>query len=107
MKMNDQVKYQLERAEESLRYALQFASKESVYVISAISKALMEIDNTLFAERIEAAVKESNITKVDDISPDEVFSEIEKRVSSGGFKWNNQTSFVPANSFKEDVVIDK
>lgn len=55
MKMNDSVKYQLERAEDALRTALKFADKESVYVISAISKALIEIDNTMFAERIEAA----------------------------------------------------
>ena len=60
MKMNDSVKYQLERAEDALRTALKFADKESVYVISAISKALIEIDNTMFAERIEAAVKEGN-----------------------------------------------
>jgi hypothetical protein len=59
-KMNDSVKYQLERAEDALRTALKFADQESVYVISAISKALMEIDNTMFAERIEAAAKEGN-----------------------------------------------
>ena len=60
MKMNDSVKYQLERAEDALRTALKFADQESVYVISSISKALIEIDNTLFAERIEAAAKEGN-----------------------------------------------
>jgi hypothetical protein len=60
MKMNDKVKYQLERAEDALRTALTFADKESVYVIAAISKALIEIDNTMFAERIEAAAKEGN-----------------------------------------------
>ena len=60
MKMNNSVKYQLERAENALRIALSFSEKESVYVISAISKALMEIDNTMFAERIEAAAKEGN-----------------------------------------------
>lgn len=60
MKMNDSVKYQLQRAEDALRTALKFADKESVYVISAISKALIEIDNTMFAERIEAAAKEGN-----------------------------------------------
>ena len=59
-KMSDQVKYQLERAEDALRTALKFADKENVYVISAISKALIEIDNTLFAERIEKAAKEGN-----------------------------------------------
>jgi len=58
--MNDSVKYQLERAEDALRTALKFADQESVYVISAISKALIEIDNTMFAERIEAAAKEGN-----------------------------------------------
>ena len=62
MKMNDSVKYQLERAEDALRTALKFADKESVYVISAISKALIEIDNTMFAERIEAAAKEGNLS---------------------------------------------
>ena len=61
MKMNDSVKYQLERAEDALRTALKLLSdKESVYVISSISKALIEIDNTLFAERIEAAAKAGN-----------------------------------------------
>ena len=59
-KMNDSVKYQLEKAEDALRTALSFSEKESVYVISAISKALMEIDNTMFAERIEAAAKAGN-----------------------------------------------
>jgi len=59
-KMNDSVKYQLERAEDALRTALKFADQESVYVISAISKALIEIDNTMFAERIEAAAKAGN-----------------------------------------------
>jgi tagatose-1,6-bisphosphate aldolase non-catalytic subunit AgaZ/GatZ len=58
--MNDSVKYQLERAEDALRTALKFADQESVYVISAISKALIEIDNTMFAERIEAAAKAGN-----------------------------------------------
>ena len=61
MKMSDQVKYQLERAEDALRTALKLlGDEESVYVISAISKALIEIDNTMFAKRIEAAVKEGN-----------------------------------------------
>ncbi len=54
MKMNDQVKYQLERADDALRTALTLLNnEESVYVISAISKALIEIDNTLFVKRIE------------------------------------------------------
>jgi len=53
--MNDSVKYQLERAEDALRTALKFADQESVYVISSISKALIEIDNTMFAERVESA----------------------------------------------------
>ena len=61
MKMSDQVKYQLERAEDALRTALTLLNnKESVYVISAISKALIEIDNSLFAERIEAAAKKGD-----------------------------------------------
>jgi dGTP triphosphohydrolase len=60
-KMSDQVKYQLERAEDALRSALMMLdSKESVYVISSISKALIEIDNTLFVERIEEAAKKGN-----------------------------------------------
>jgi hypothetical protein len=59
-KMNDSVKYQLEKAEDALRIALSFSEKESVYVISAISKALIQIDNTMFAERIEAAAKKGN-----------------------------------------------
>jgi hypothetical protein len=58
--MSYQVKYQLERAEDALRTALKFVDKESVYVISAISKALIEIDNTL-SERIEVVEKEDNI----------------------------------------------
>jgi hypothetical protein len=61
-KMNDSVKYQLERAEDALRTALKFADKESVYVISAISKALIEIDNTMFSERIQASAKEGLIS---------------------------------------------
>lgn len=63
MKMNDQVKYQLERAEDALRTALTLLQpKDSVYTISAISKALIEIDNSLFAERIEAAAKSGNLS---------------------------------------------
>ena len=62
MKMNDSVKYQLQRAEDALRTALSLLEPtDSVYVISAISKALIEIDNSLFAERIEAAVKKGNV----------------------------------------------
>jgi len=66
MKMSDQVKYQMERAEDALRTALKFADKESVYVISAISKALIEIDNSLFVERIEAAAKKGNKEEKED-----------------------------------------
>jgi hypothetical protein len=70
-KMNDLVKYQLERAEDALRTALKLLSdKESVYVISSISKALIEIDNTLFAERIEAAAKAGNTSAQGFISVD-------------------------------------
>ena len=61
-KMNDSVKYQLQRAEDALRTALTFSEKESVYVISAISKALIEIDNTMFAERIEAAAEQGDLS---------------------------------------------
>ena len=60
MKMNDCVKYQIEKAEDALRTALTFSKKESVYVISSISKALIEIDNTLFVERIEEDAKKGN-----------------------------------------------
>ena len=86
MKMNDSVKYQLEKAEDALRTALKFADKESVYVISAISKALIEIGNTMFAaaiaERIEAAVKENNV---------------KHEMNNTSFKWDNKTEFVSAN----------
>lgn len=82
MKMNDSVKYQLERAEDALRTALSFSEKESVYVISAISKALIEIDNTMFAERIESAVKENNV---------------KHEMNNTSFKWDNKTEFVSAN----------
>lgn len=58
MEMNDRVKYQLERAEDALRTALTLIEpSDSVYVISSISKALIEIDNTMFGERIKAAAK--------------------------------------------------
>jgi len=73
--MNDSVKYLLERAEDSLRTALTFCEKENVYVISAISKALIEIDNTMFAERIEAAVKEGNTSAQGLISIDKEIRE--------------------------------
>jgi len=72
-KMSDQVKYQLERAEDALRSALMMLdSKESVYVISSISKALIEIDNTLFAERIEAAAKKGDPSTQGLISIDKI-----------------------------------
>jgi fibronectin type 3 domain-containing protein len=80
--MNDQVKYQLERAEDALRTALKFADKENVYVISAISKALIEIDNTLFAERIEAAAKKGNTAAQGFISVDKEEKE------DGGVEYN-------------------
>jgi predicted ABC-type ATPase len=99
MKMNDKVKYQLERAEDALRTALTFADKENVYVIAAISKALTELDNTLFAERIEAAAKKGDLSVAGLSSltkEDTSFEEIEKRVNAGGYKWNNKTEFVPA-----------
>ena len=85
MKMNDNVKYQLEKAEDALRTALSFSEKESVYVISAISKALIEIDNTMFAERIEeSSNKEKN------------------ELNNSLFKWNNTTSFIPSESKDTD-----
>ena len=98
-KMNDSVKYQLERAEDALRTALKFADKESVYVISAISKALIEIDNTMFAERIEAAVKEGNhVTRGISITKEEQSDgAIKFELNNTPFKWDNKTSFVPAN----------
>ncbi len=106
--MNDMVKYQLERAEDALRSALSVSGEESVYVIAAISKSLMEIDNVLFSERITETVDKtsSSINLAEKLDP--TFSEIEKRVNAGGFKWNNKTSFVPAtpNSFDGDVEIE-
>ena len=109
MKMNDSVKYQLERAEDALRTALKFADKESVYVISAISKALIEIDNTMFAERIEAAAKKGNTSAQGLISIDKeeqpdgkvaynfTYGNPKPEMNNTSFKWNNTTSFVPAN----------
>jgi hypothetical protein len=89
--MSDQVKYQLERAEDALRSALMMLdSKESVYVISAISKALIEIDNSLFAER--AAEGSISITKEE--QPD---GNVKYEMNNTPFKWDNQTSFVSAN----------
>ena len=86
-KMNDSVKYQLEKAEDALRTALSFSEKESVYVISAISKALMEIDNTMFAERIEAAVKAGNTSA-------QGFMSVDKEVKEdGSIKFNLDTEY--------------
>lgn len=95
MKMSDQVKYQLERAEDALRSALMLLdSKESVYVISAISKALIEIDNSLFAERIEDACKErGSISIAKEEQPD---GNVKFEMNNTPFKWNNKTQFVPA-----------
>ena len=101
-KMNDQVKYQLERAEDALRTALTFADKESVYVISAISKALLEIDNTMFAERIErieAAAKEGNTPARGSISitkEEQPNGTVKYEMNNTPFKWNNTTEFIPA-----------
>ena len=107
-KMNDSVKYQLERAEDALRTALSFCEKENVYVISAISKALIEIDNTMFAERIEAAATKGNTSAQGLISIDKEEREDGKvaynfrygnpkaELNNTPFKWNNETSFVPA-----------
>jgi hypothetical protein len=110
MKMNDRVKYHIEKAECALRTALSFSEKESVYVISAISKALIELDNTMFAERIEAAAKEGNTSAQSLISIDKVEREDGKvefnfhygkessknELNNTPFKWDNTTSFVPA-----------
>lgn len=98
MKMNDSVKYQLERAEDALRTALSFCEKENVYVISAISKALIEIDNTLFAERIEAAAKKGNTSAIGisitkEQQPD---GSVKYEMNNTPFKWNNKTEFIPA-----------
>ena len=61
MKMSDSVQYQVEKAESALRTALKLlADSENVYVISAISKALVDLDAVLFVERIEKAAKEGN-----------------------------------------------
>jgi hypothetical protein len=81
-KMNDQVKYQLQRAEDALRSALVFSGEESVYVISAISKALIEIDNTMFAERIEDAAKKGDPVAQGLISVDK------KEREDGKFEYN-------------------
>jgi hypothetical protein len=94
--MNDSVKYQLERAEDALRTALKFADKESVYVISAISKALIEIDNTMFAERIESSVTErGNISITKEEQSD---GSIKFEMNNTPFNWNNKTEFVPAKN---------
>ena len=109
-KINDQVKYHIEKAEDALRTALTFANKESVYVIAAISKALTELDNTMFAERIEAAAKEGNtsaqgflsITKEEQpdgytrYSMSKPTFDMGGQISQKGIKWNNQVEFSPA-----------
>ena len=112
-KMNDSVKYQLEKAEDALRTALKFADKESVYVISAISKALIEIDNTMFAEciaeRIEAAATKGNTSAQGLISIDKeeqadgkvaynfTYGNPKPEMNNTSFKWDNKTEFIPAN----------
>ena len=61
MKMSDSVKYQIEKAESALRTALKLLTdSENVYVISAISKALVDLDAVLFVERIEKAAKKGD-----------------------------------------------
>ena len=62
-------------------------NKESVYVISAISKALIEIDNTMFAERIEAAAKKGNTSAQGLISIDK--EEREDGKVAYNFKYSN------------------
>jgi hypothetical protein len=98
--MNDRVKYHIEKAECALRTALSFSEKESVYVISAISKALIELDNTMFAERIEAAAKEGNTSAQGLISitkESQSNGSVKYEMNNTPFKWDNKTSFVPAN----------
>ena len=111
--MNDQVKYQLQRAEDALRTALTLLEpKDSVYVISAISKALIEIDNSLFAERIEEAVKKGNTSAIGisvdkeeqedgsvkfEMSPVEHLGQETIEINKGKrMTWQNEYSFVPA-----------
>jgi len=97
MKMNDNVKYQLEKAEDALRTALSFSEKESVYVISAISKALIELDNTMFAERIEAAAGDPAVEGLISITKEEQpDGRVKYEMNNTPFKWNNTTSFVSA-----------
>ena len=119
-KMNDQVKYQLERAEDALRTALTFANKESVYVIAAISKALTELDNTMFAERIEAATKEGNtaaqglisINKEEQLDGSTKFTMSKSVFNMGGqtvksgMKWNTQVEFSPAQPAPKDFFVE-
>jgi len=114
-KMSDQVKYQLQRAEDALRTALTLLEpNDSVYVISAISKALIEIDNTMFVERIEAAAKKGNtsaqgfsITKEEQqdgsvkfemSAPEHLGEELIDKSKGKRMTWQNEYSFVPAQS---------
>jgi len=97
--MNDQVKYHIEKAEAALRTALSFSEKESVYVIAAISKALTELDNTMFSERIEAAAKEGNTSAQGFLSitkEEQSNGAVKYEMNNTPFKWNNTTEFVPA-----------
>ena len=87
---SDTVKYQIEKAIASLRLALEYGSKElNAYELGNITDAIKSLDTLTFTMKI------SDLIKKDDSDPN--FGDIEKRVNKmGGFRWNNETKFVPA-----------
>lgn len=57
---NDQVKYQLERAEDALHKALQYGcGKINPYILSNITNALKEIDSAKFSTTFEKTCAET------------------------------------------------
>jgi hypothetical protein len=69
-KLDYRVKSELEIAESALRKALSYSENIEVYKLKNIVDALIEIDNTLFAERViensnPQFLKEDNIINYD------------------------------------------
>lgn len=108
--MNDQVKYQLEKADFALREALKFGCESlNPYRLGNIVDALKEIDSAKFAIQYDKNV-ESTETIVGttfsdglDNTDDSKNSKWKKygEMNNTPFLWDNQTSFVPASTVSE------
>ena len=103
--MNDQVKYQLEKADFALREALKFGGQSlNPYRLGNIVDALKEIDSAKFAIQYDKTVESTETTIGTTFSDglDNINSNNNAKWKKLGemnntpFLWDNKTEFVPA-----------